>query len=154
MHTMTIEVQGKADPEKGKKRGRVKDASGMIFQADPAILASVIVGSKYDITYTDEEFKDFKYRVISEVNEVGKDSMTTRVSPIPAPPAPRPSSSTEVYSDTKTEDISALAIIKSMQIEPERSAVFIALREAAIGWRRYKKWQKTLASDMDDEIPG
>lgn len=152
MHTMTIEVQGKADPEKGKKRGRIKDASGMIFQADPEFLRKMDVGSKYDIQYSDEEFKDFKYRVISEVNEVGKDSMTTRVSPIPAPPAAKPVS-TEVYSDTKTEDISALAIIKSMEIEPEAGAVFSALREAAIGWRRYKKWQKTLASAIDDEIP-
>lgn len=152
MHTMTIEVQGKSDPEKGKKRGRVKDASGMIFQADPSILASMVVGSRYDIEYSDEEFKDFKYRVISEVNEVGKDSMTSVVPAKPAAPPRRPDP--PVYSSTKDEDISVLAILKSQQIKGgDREAIFHCLKQSALAWRDFKKWQKTLASDMDDEIP-
>jgi hypothetical protein len=163
---MTIEVQGKADPEKGKKRGRIKDASGMIFQADPSILASVVVGSKYDIQYSDEEFKDFKYRVISEVNEVGKDSMTSVVQAAPQrrdmpPPPLNPQAQLNagtragLYRDsTKDEDISVLAIMKSQQIPPgDRAVIFHALKASALAWRDYKKWQKTLASDMDDEIP-
>ena len=68
MPTTTISVVGKADPERGKTRGRIKADGGMLFQADPEFLDEVVVGESYDVTYTDEEFKNFKYRVVQEVN--------------------------------------------------------------------------------------
>jgi hypothetical protein len=156
MPTMTIEVQGVEQPKPNRTRGRIKDTSGMVFQAKPVILKSVSMGSKYEVEYKDEEWTPEdggvtqKYRVIYEVKPVGSDSLTSVVPAAPQrrdmPPLP--------LGDTKTEDISALAIIKSMQIDPEASAVFSALKEAALGWRRFKKWQQSVASDMnDDKIP-
>lgn len=163
MPTETILVQGKSDPERGKKRGRIKSDTGKLFQAVPELLNKVVVGETYDILYKDESFGEANYRVAQAVYPANGSP------PAPSPQqqaAPRPqtqSTSAAPLVDYKSEEIACLAILKCFDpMEPDAVAVAAALKEAALGLRVFRKWQRTgnvetskqaILDEFDDEIP-
>lgn len=67
MPMMTITVQGTEAPKPGKKRGRIKSETGMLFQANPELIAKVKMGESYELAYKDETFGDTSYRVVEAV---------------------------------------------------------------------------------------
>lgn len=71
MPSMTMKVMAKEAPQPGRKRGRVKNEAGMLFQASPAILDMLHIGKTYDINYKDDEFNGNKFRVLETFKEVG-----------------------------------------------------------------------------------
>lgn len=84
MPMMTITVQGTEAPKPGKKRGRIKSETGMLFQANPELIEKVIMGSDYEIAYKDEKFGDVSYRVVEAIYPAGSKAPS---------PAPRPGGS-------------------------------------------------------------
>lgn len=161
MPTVNITVAGIEGPKSGKKRGRVKDKDGTVYQISPVLLAMMKMDSTYEITYTDESFtppgsnETLKYRVIeSLIPAIGG---VIGLPPDPRAGAPRqytppPASAA---SDDKDESIATLAIIKCQQLPVgDRAGIFHALKASALAWRDFKKWQKSVSSDMDgDEVP-
>lgn len=161
MPTATVTVQGKADPERGKKRGRIKGDTGMLFQADPGFLNQVIVGSTYDLTYRDDEYNGTKFRVVEGVApSVGR----------PPAPVPSPGGSTgqrryepAPSEDRRGEDIATLAIVKEwigrIPVGDEGALVH-ALRVARRAWLKFKSGSDpkiesgpSMRDEMEDDIP-
>lgn len=133
MPTVTIRVAGTEAPATGKKRGRIKDESGTLYQAVPDFLNTVKIGQSYELTYKDDEFNGNKFRVVEGVKPAANVA--------PQPMAARPQ---VAYSDPhKDESIAVLAILKCFQpLEVgDRAAIFHALKAAAFAWRDFKKWQ-------------
>jgi hypothetical protein len=145
------------NPKPGKKRGRVKDKDGVVYQISPVLMAMMKMESTYEITFTDETFTPpgstdtLKYRVI--------ESLTPAIGGASAPPpqqaAPRYNPPGNMGSDDKDESIATLAIIKCQQLPVgDRAGILHALKASALAWRDFKKWQKSVSSDMDgDEVP-
>lgn len=158
MPVATVTVAGKAAPELGKKRGRIKGIDGMLFQADPSLLDAISVGATYQITYKDDEFNGNKFRVVE-----GAMPATPGMAMQPAAQAPqagRPMSSQQSMPTTKDEDIATLAIAKEQlnKINPgDVEMGFHVLKSSAMMWRKFKSWQKlgpqTVKEDMEDDIP-
>lgn len=170
MPQVTVKVQGKADPEMGKKRGRIKSDTGMLFQATPELLSKVAVGETYDILYKDESFRDANYRVVEAVYPATGPSLApqaqsnTAARAMAAVTTPHQVSN---FPDHKSELIACLSIIKSpcfsKPVNFDRFGVAEVLKIAALGLRDFEKWQRTqnittgpqpsVADDMNDEIP-
>lgn len=84
MPMMTVTVQGTEAPKAGKKRGRIKSETGMLFQANPELIAKVKMGETYELAYKDETFGDVSYRVVEAIYPPKSDR-----APPAAPSAPR-----------------------------------------------------------------
>lgn len=85
MNTAVINVVEVQPPQPGKKRGKVKDTSGALYQAAYPLLSSFQPGGTYSITYKDDSFNGFSFRVI--------EGMQPAVGAAPTPP-PAPMVST------------------------------------------------------------
>lgn len=118
MPEATVTIAAKADPELGKKRGRIKDVGGAIYQIAPTLAQMVVVGGTYELTFKDEEFtnpqgKAFKYRVVESLMPA------TRSSPnIPPPqPAATPRNEPRIppMEDERQTDISVLSLMSSTE---------------------------------------
>jgi len=83
MPSAVINITEMAMPAPGKKRGRVKDRDGTIYQIDPGMLAGVKNGDTCEISFYDDEFKGMKFRVIETIK-----SMMTGAAPGPGSMAP------------------------------------------------------------------
>lgn len=82
MPMVTITVQGTEAPKPGKKRGRIKSDSGMLFQATPEQIGQVRMGGTYEVAYKDESFGDANYRVVEGIFMPGENGRAP-------PPPPR-----------------------------------------------------------------
>jgi hypothetical protein len=166
MPVVIAQVTGAEGPKAGKKRGRIKDANGMLYQITPELARNVALGSTYSIEYTDEEFKDLKYRVVQSIIPAmaGQQAITPQAiaaqSNAAAQAAQSPYLPPAPYNATKDEDIATLAIAKPQleKINPgDRVTGLHILKQSAMMWRDFKKWQKlgpqTVAEDMDDGLP-
>lgn len=79
MNTAVISVVEVQPPQPGKKRGKVKDTSGALYQAGYPLLSSFQPGGTYSITYKDDSFNGFSFRVIEGMQPA------TGAAPTPAP---------------------------------------------------------------------
>jgi len=70
MPSAVINITEMAMPAPGKKRGRVKDRDGTIYQIDPGMLAGVKNGDTCEISFYDDEFKGMKFRVIETIKSM------------------------------------------------------------------------------------
>src|SRR5512146_1638334 len=140
MPTATVLVQGKSEPERGKKRGRIKSDSGMVFQADPIFLKQVNVGSTYEFDYRDDSFarddgEVIKFRVIEKIRG-GELNV-----PPPAPMTSARPAASQYVPTTKDEDIATLAIAKEQlsKINPGDIEMGLhVLKSSAMMWRKFK----------------
>lgn len=99
MPMMTITVQGTEAPKPGKKRGRIKSETGMLFQANPELIEKVSMGMAYEIAYKDEKFGDVSYRVVEAIYPAPISGGPTRA-PTAAPRAtPMPATAPEYSKD-------------------------------------------------------
>ena len=181
MPVVIANIVGAEGPKSGKKRGRIKDTNGILYQITPELARTMGVKFRssdgvwilpesnppYSVEYTDEVFmsgtNELKYKVVQSIVPAmpGQTVPTAPPSmpnkpPITPPqtyvPAPQP--------NIKDEDIATLAIAKPQleKINPgDRVTALHILRESALAWRDFKKWQKlgpqTVAEDMDDGLP-
>lgn len=161
MPMMTITVQGTEAPKPGKKRGRIKSETGMLFQANPEIIEGLIMGLPYEVAYKDEKFGDVSYRVVEAIYPKGG---------APQLPMHRVGGATQqrvtapVTEDRRGEDIATLAIvkewIKSIPVG-DTGAVVHALKSARSAWLQFKKGTAdpkiesgpSLKDELNDEIP-
>ena len=141
MPVVQVTIAEKADPVLGKKRGRVKDTEGRIFQVPPMMLDMVHVGGTFELSYKDDSYGDTKFRVIEGIKPMAGAAPSTQQT---ATPRPSPmASTTPAYDQYKDESISVLAIIKCQQLPVgDRAGILHALKASALAWRDFKKWQK------------
>ena len=161
MPTETVLVQGKADPERGKTRGRIKSDTGKLFQAVPDILKQIEVGLTYEITYKDQTFNEAKYRVVEAVNPQGVPPNKS-MSNTETQAAIRGKVSAPVE-DRRGDDIATLAIYKPWGERipvGDEGAVVHALRVARRSWLKFKSQSDpkiesgpSVRDEMADEIP-
>ena len=141
MPVVQVTIAEKADPAIGKKRGRVKDTEGRIFQVPPTMLDMVYVGGSFDLTYKDDSYGDTKFRVIEGIKP-----LAGAVPPAQQAATPRPSpmaSTTPAYDQYRDESIAVLALVKSTPlVAGDRVGNFHVLKAHALTWRDFKKWQK------------
>lgn len=156
----TVTVAGKADPEMGKKRGRIKSQDGKLFQADPAYLRQVNVGGTYDVEYENREFNGATFRVVeSIVPTMGHQQVSQRAQAQIA----EGRASGQIMPDRRGEDIATLALVKEwMGRIPvgDVGAVVHALKSARAAWLKFKtggddkiESGPSLRDEMEDEIP-
>lgn len=166
MPTVTIQVAGTEAPAYGKKRGRIKDTNGTLYQALPSFLNMVKIGSAYDLTYKDDEFNGTKFRVVEGVAPaMGVPGPQSAARPSPHQTAtsmgePRYS---EPVRDDRGDDIATMAIVKEWigRIPVgDTAAVVHALRAARRAWKTFKAnpdnietGRQPLESDRYEEFP-
>ena len=166
MPTAVITVAGIKGPEAGKKRGRIQSQDGMIFQITPTLAEGIKLGESYTLDYTDEEFRDAKYRVVQSVMPSAAPKQSS------PPPMTAGGSMSTAMSAEREEAIAAQAILKCQGPLPvgDTVAIFHALKAGTMAWRMFKKWQKDgniesgptrrsikpedpVDDDLNDEIP-
>jgi len=63
MPVATVTVQELRPPAADKKRGRIVDVSGTLYQSSPELQATMKVGQNYNVTYKDDEYNGVAFRV-------------------------------------------------------------------------------------------
>lgn len=160
MPTAVVTIAGTEAPAAGKTRGRIKGDDGRLFQIHPDLIRSsmIAVGSTYEVTYKDEEFKGTKYRVVEAV---------APALPHASPPAPRPGGFDRVAQaapevDERGLDIATLAIAKVwLERVPvgDQEGCTHALRVARRAWKAFKANPDNIESGRarpeipDEEFP-
>lgn len=149
MPTVRIQVAGTEGPQYGKKRGRIKDTNGALYQALPSFLGMVQIGGTYDLTYKDDSFNGTAFRVVEGVTpaiggQPGGVTPITPGGPMPMPPPqarPAQNYGAPQQEDARGDDIATMAIVKEWigRIPVgDAGAVAHALRSARRAWKMFK----------------
>ncbi len=154
MPAMTITVAAKSAPAPGKKRWRVKNQEGMVFQVDPNLAPSLDLNKTYDITYKNDSYNNTTFRVLETVKESS------------APTAANVSAQASegrragyIEDPKKAEDIAVLAIVKEWVGRigvGDTAGLEHALRSARTAWRRHQTSKIETGAvdpDLNDELP-
>lgn len=166
MPTVRIQVAGTEGPQAGKKRGRIKDTSGTLYQALPSFLGMVQIGGTYDLTYKDDSFNGTSFRVVEGVTPaIGGAPIAPQTTQSYSAPPPRQAQprSYEPVSDDRGDDIATMAIVKEWigRIPVgDTAAVVHALRAARRAWKTFKanpdnieSGRQPVQSDGYEEFP-
>lgn len=140
MPTVRIQVAGTEGPQAGKKRGRIKDTSGTLYQALPSFLGMVQIGGSYDLTYKDDEFNGTKFRVVEGVTPAMAGASPGSYGP-GTTATPARSYEPVRQQDDRGDDIATMAIVKEWigRIPVgDAGAVAHALRSARRAWKMFK----------------
>ena len=168
MNNVTIQVAQVQPPAPGKKRGKVIDTSNIAYQAGYPLLGSFQPGQSYNITYKDDSFNGFAFRVIEQATPAsGQMQMAVGQPAVPTQPAPQAfqrAPQGRQYGRQTDEDLperifvcgalnAALSNTNTIPInltEAQLTAIVNNLRRV---YKRTFGGQPTAGDDMNDEIP-
>lgn len=88
MQTSTITVSAVAPPAPGKKRGKVTDQNGGVYQAGYPLLSSFQPGGTYNIQWKADNFNGYAFNVIEGAVPVGGSVGGAPQMPLPQAPMP------------------------------------------------------------------
>lgn len=87
MPIANITVSGVTPPAPGKKRAKITDTGGGIYQVDAAQMHNFAPGSSWSVVYKDDSFNGFAFKVIEKFNPAGSVNVAPGGTvPIPNPP--------------------------------------------------------------------
>lgn len=160
MQSTTVTAQY-VNPPKGRGPASIKATDGKYYRfwTKKIPVHTFQQNGTYNIGFHTEVYNGEDQYYIDEVINAGDAGATYAAAPKANLAAP------QQFSPEKVEDISVLAIVKCMQPLPvgDVAAVEHALKTAALGWRRFKEWQKnknietgprrSMKDELDDDLP-
>ena len=165
MQVTTIHVTEVVPPQPGKKRGRVKDSSGALYQAGYPLLSSFQPGNSYNIVYKDDSFNNVSFRVIESIQGAaqGGQPQSTPYQPTTTMPQPRQQYNVpapQTHTDPTAERIFVCGALNAALSNPNMHPATLTSNQVAgmvkvyrEAWDRTFGGKPTVGDDMNDEIP-
>ena len=161
MNTVTIQVAQVSPPAPGKKRGKISDTNGTTYQAGYPMLNTFQPGGTYTITYKEDSFNGFNFKVIEGVQGGASVGVSP---PTPTQPGtqavnqyrPAPSAGT----DPLPERIFVCGALNAALSNPNMQPATLTSNQLVVMVKTYREvfartfgGKTTVADDLDDSIP-